>query len=238
MPACANLVTYFQFHRSSFLFCCGEPQSTTTSIILFPITERYSWENTNNFKTKVKISGFSHGENGSTSQLLRTQPFVLYSRNFWLNSQDFDFIYKTLTSISKFWPFDFRRCFEMKISNLTIHCCLLLHSHCAHLSVQLPTLTLLPPSLLVAVGWGRPTATHGRPAHLLHRVRCDLCLRRDLWTSAALLQVVQEDAEAAAEAIPLPEALNSRRPLGGFNLRLNYAPQKAHWKDSHEVDVL
>lgn len=67
---------------------------------------------------------------------------------------------------------------------------------------QLTTLSCRP-----AVVRGRPKVADGRPAHLLQLVRADLLLSGDLRAAAELLQVVQEDAEAAAETEPLPQAL-------------------------------
>lgn len=243
MAVCASLVTYFQFHQSSFLFSVGNlsPPATTSVVatILFRITERYSRKSKNNFKTKVKISRFTlvktegHHDTCAHSLSSLIAKLVTSVSTFRLYSQNFDFNLEILT----FWLRHKRATECLRWKYPTWQSTVLLSS-LALSPCKSPTLTLLPPSLLVSVGWGRPTVTDGRPAHLLHRVRCDLRLGRDLWTAAALLQMVQENAEAAAEAIRLPEALNSQRPLGGFNYRLKHPPKKAHWKDSHEVDVL
>lgn len=82
-----------------------------------------------------------------------------------------------------------------------------------------------------AVGPGRPAVTNCRPADLRYHLRFDLCLRRDLRTAAELLPMVQENAEAAAETVALPEALNHRRLLCGINCRL-----KNPWKKTKLVD--
>lgn len=140
MAVCAGLVTYFQFHQSSFLFSVGNlsPPATTSVVatILFRITERYSRENKTNFETKVKILRFTlvktegHHETCALSLSSLITKLLTSFSTFRLYSQNFDFNLEILT----FWLSHKRanRVFEMKISNLTIHRSILLLFHCAN----------------------------------------------------------------------------------------------------------
>lgn len=109
MAVCASLVTYFQFHQSSFLFSVGNlsPTATTSVVatILFRITERYWRENKNNFETKVKISRFTlvktegHHETCAHSLWSLITKLLTSLSTFRLYSQNFDFNLDILT----FW---------------------------------------------------------------------------------------------------------------------------------------